>query len=99
MIAIGSGSVKEDTNLEIESKITDESDSKVNEDSELGDKDQEKNEMGSEVNLSEAEPEMNPDSSIHSAETLVAKSCDNSETDGEINFTNFSIFAVIHLVD
>lgn len=87
--------MKEDTDLEIESKKTDESESKLEEDLELEIDDQKKNEMVSEVKLSEVEPEMDLDSMHCSAENLVtAKSCDDSETEGKVNHQSFSICAL-----
>lgn len=58
MIAIGIGSAKEDANFEIEAKKTDESESKLDDDLELEIDNQEKNEMESEMKLSEVDPKM-----------------------------------------
>ncbi|KAA0055115.1 putative beta-tubulin polyglutamylase [Cucumis melo var. makuwa] len=75
--------VKENTKLEIESKIIDESESKLDEDLRVEVDDGEKSEIGSEVKLSEEEPEIVLDDLLKSSDenVVTAKSVDDSETE------------------
>lgn len=87
MIAIGAGPVKEDTELETESKKTDEVEKKLDEYLAVEINDREENEMESEVKHSEKEPEMVLDDPLKSSEEnlVTAKSDDDSETEGKNN--------------
>ena len=87
MIAIGAEPVKENMELETESKKTDESVSKLDEDLSVEVDDGEKNEMGTEVKLSEEEPEIVLDDLLKSFDENVisAKSVDDSITEGMNN--------------
>lgn len=87
MIAIGAGPVKEDTELETESKNTDEVERKLDEYLAVEINDREENEMESEVKHSEKEPEMVLDDPLKSSEEnlATAKSDDDSETEGKNN--------------
>lgn len=89
---IGAVPVKENTKLEIESKIIDESESKLDEDLRVEVDDGEKSEIGSEVKLSEEEPEIVLDDLLKSSDenVVTAKSVDDSETEGMNNLNNFS---------
>lgn len=86
MIALGAGPVK-DTELETESKKTDEVEKKLDEYLAVEINDREKNEMESEVKHSEEEPEMVLDDPLKSSEEnlVTAKSDDDSETEGKNN--------------
>ncbi|XP_038906923.1 interaptin-like isoform X2 [Benincasa hispida] len=86
-----SGPVKEDTELETESKKSDESESKLDKDTGVEIDDQEKNEMESEVELSEEEQEMVLDDPLKSSEEKPATANNGDDTGTEAPHANSDV--------